>query len=113
MPDLSSWFNSWEETGKTCTVDGVATLDCLKVVFLNLVSALILFVGLTAVIMFIVGGYKLINSAGDPKRIESAKHNFTYGLLGLSVVAFAFLIISIISGVTGVTCITSFGFVCN
>ena len=109
---LTSWFRSWEACGADPTGAGAATLDCLIIVFWNVVSALTMFVGLVALIMFILGGYKLMNSAGDPKKLESAKHNFEYGLLGLAVVGFSFLIISIISSVTGVKCITIFGFSC-
>ena len=120
MTPLSSGFHEWEccvdNAGNSvaCDVSGAAvTLGCLGPVFLNLVSALLLFFGLVAVVMFIFGGYKMINSGGDPKKLDSAKHNFTWGLLGLAVVVFAFLIINIIAWVTGVDCIRRFGFNCQ
>ena len=101
---FSNWFQPWV----SCQVGGAATFDCLGVVFSNLVSALILFVGLTALIMFIFAAYRVINSNGDPKKLESARDAFGYGLLGLSVVAFSFLIIRLIARFTGTTCITRF-----
>lgn len=114
MPNFTDWFKSWSEM--SCLVGNsqgeVATIDCVSVVFYNLVSALILFVGLTAVVMFIFAGYKVVNSAGDPKKLESARQSFGYGLLGLSVVLLAFAIISIVSIVSGVPCINSFSFDC-
>jgi energy-coupling factor transporter transmembrane protein EcfT len=117
---MEGWFKEWasccvNSEGKSvdCSASKAAvTIDCFKIVFVNLVSALILFTGLIALVMFIVGGYKFMNSSGDPKKLESAKHNFTYGLLGLSVVLLSFLIIKIIATVTGVPCITTFGFGC-
>jgi glucose uptake protein GlcU len=112
---MGGWFRSWDEISCLVTSESgqkIATIDCFKIVFSNLVSALVLFVGLIALTMFIIGGYKFMNSSGDPKKLESAKHNFTYGLLGLSIVLLAFLIVKIIATVTGVPCITSFGFAC-
>jgi hypothetical protein len=101
-------FKDWGE----CVKDGVATISCVPVIFLNLLNALFAFAGLMAITMFIMGSYKFINSAGDQKKIESAKNNFSYGLLGLVIVAFSFTIIRIISTVTNVPCITTFGFGC-
>jgi hypothetical protein len=86
-------------------INEVATLDCLPVIFANLLSALLAFAGLMTIIMFVMGSFKFINSAGDPKKIEGARNNFTYGLLGLVIILFSFVIISIISTVTGVKCV--------
>ncbi len=58
----------------------VATLSCIPTIFLNSLSALLAFAGLVALIMFILGGFKLMNSAGDAKKIDSAKNNFTFGM---------------------------------
>jgi len=94
-----------------CIINGdVATLACIPSLFLNLLGALFAFAGITALIMFILGSYKLISSRGDLKKVQGAKNNFTYGLLGLAVVVFAIAIIKLISTVTGVGCITGFGF---
>ena len=102
-------FKDWGE----CVKDGVATLDCLPAIFSNLLTALLLFVGTTALIIFIVGGFKLIHSGGDPKKLEGARNNFIYGILGLLIVLFSFAIMIIISHVTGVPCILNFGFECK
>lgn len=97
---------------KTGAVTGqVATLNCIPAIFLNIVNALLMFAGLTALAMFFLGGFKLMNSAGDPKKLEGAKNNFKYGILGLIIVLFSFVIINVIYRVTGVTsCISEFGF---
>jgi hypothetical protein len=104
---------SWDACGANPAGATPATLDCLKVVFVNLVSALVLFVGLTVVVLFIIAGYRLINSSGDPKKLESARDAFGFGLLGLSIVAFSFLIIRIIFYVTGAHCASLFDFQCS
>ena len=109
-------FKVWDELVPGCLQGGtnnVATLSCIPAIFSNLLSALLAFAGLTALLMFIMGGYKFINSGGDPKKAESAKNNFTYGILGLAIVLFSFVVINVISQVTGVTCITKFGFGCQ
>ena len=94
------------------TANDVATLNCVPAVFLNIVSALLVFAGLTALVMFILGGFKYMNSAGDPKKLEGARNTLIYGIIGLLIVLFSFLIINVISQVTNVPCITKFGFIC-
>jgi len=69
-----------------------------------------MFAGLTALIMFLVGGYKLVVTKGNPKKIDGVKNTFTYATIGLVIIIFSFAIISIISRVTSVDCITKFGF---
>ena len=105
-------FKDWGECVKG-GIAGVATLDCLPTIFSNLLTALLLFVGTTALIIFIVGGFKLIHSGGDPKKLEGARNSFLYGILGLLIVLFSFAIMIIISHVTGVPCILNFGFECK
>lgn len=103
-------FRNWD----TCAVGGVATIDCLPIVFLNVLNALLMFVGTFALFLFIMAGYKYIGSAGDPKKLEGARNNLTYGIMGLLIVLFSFFIIWLVSYVTGVDCIGSgrFGFDC-
>jgi hypothetical protein len=112
-----NFFKSWNSLVAGCLQDvgngNVATIDCVPAVMANLISALLMFAGLTALVMFILGSIKLMNAGGDAKKISGAANNFTYGLLGLAIVVFSFLIIKVISLVTGVKCITSFGFGCS
>lgn len=111
---LDEWFKPWGECVQSAgTVKDVATLSCIPVIFSNLLSVLLAFAGLTALIMFIAGGFKFIDSEGDSKRIEAARNNFKFGLIGLGIVLFSFLAINIISQITGVECITKFGFGCQ
>lgn len=114
---MNSWFSTWgdcaqqkDATGKI--ISEVATLSCVPIIFLNLLSALLAFAGLTSLIMFIMGGFKFMNSAGDPKKIEGARNNFVFGIIGLAIVLSSFLIINVISTVTQVPCIKTFGFGC-
>lgn len=91
----------------------VATLSCLPIIFANIASALLAFTGLTALIMFIVGGFKFMHSEGDPKKIAAAENNFKFGIIGGLLALFSFVIINIIATVTHVPCIRTFGFGCQ
>ena len=102
-------FKAWGE----CVKDGVATLNCIPAVFSNVVSALLAFVGFFALFLLIFAGFRYMNSAGDPKKLEGARNTLIYAILGLLIVLFSFFIINIISIVTGAPCIKEFGFNCK
>jgi hypothetical protein len=42
-------------------------------------------VGVAAVIMIIIGGFKYMVSSGDPKNIESAKNTILFAIIGLVI----------------------------
>lgn len=46
-------------------------------------------VGIVAVVMVIIAGFKYITSGGDPQAVGSAKRSLTYAIVGLVVVALA------------------------
>lgn len=110
-------FKAWKDVVENCVHDPegkqVATLSCIPAIWLNALSALLAFAGLIALIMFMVAGFKLMASQGDPKQLQSADNNFKFGIIGLAIVLFSFLAINIISQITGVKCITLFGFDCQ
>lgn len=109
-------FKQWGECVKNFdNAKDVATLSCIPIVFLNLLNALLVFVGFFALFLFIFSGYKYMNSGGDAKKLEGARNTLIYGILGLLVVLFSFFIINLISIVTGVKCIEfgQFGFECK
>lgn len=55
-------------------------------------------VGLTAVLMIIVGGFKYVTSSGDSSKITSAKNTILYAVIGLVVVALAQFIVRFVLG---------------
>lgn len=71
--------------GTGCTGGGDQINNIVKV-FLNLFSVIL---GIVAVVMVMVGGYKYITSNGDSGNITSAKHTIVYAIIGLVVVALA------------------------
>lgn len=87
-----------------------ASLECIPVVFKNVVFAALLFAGVVAVFLIIYSGIKFITSGGDPKQVEGARHTMTYAIIGLVVILLSFFIINLIANITGATCILNFGF---
>ena len=57
------------------------------------VSILSFIVGVAAVIMIIIGGFKYITSSGDSNNISSAKNTILYAIIGLVIVALAQVIV--------------------
>lgn len=110
-------FKAWDEIVKGCLQgdkgNEVATLSCIPAVFSNFLTALLMFVGTFALFLFIFSGFKYMHAGGDPKKLEGARNTLIYGILGLLLVLFSFLIIQIISTVTNVPCIIKFGFRCQ
>ena len=112
-------FQKWNDVVSGCvqTVNGneVATLSCIPAIFANLLSALLAFAGTAALVLFLLGSFKFMKAGGDPKKIESSRNTFSFAIMGFSIVLASFLLINIISAVTGVGCIKNggFGFVCR
>lgn len=88
----------------------VATLDCMLVIFQNVLNFLFIILGAVAAILIIISGLKYLMSGGDAKQIEGAKHTLTYAIIGLIIVLLSFFIINLIADITGVGCIKIFGF---
>src|SRR3990167_8302336 len=93
-----------------CVQEGIATLQCIPAIFKNIVDWALIFGGVTALFFIIYAGIKYIRSGGEEEKIKSARETLTYAIIGLVVILLSFLIINLISAVTGVTCIKQFGF---
>lgn len=52
-------------------------------------SLVALFVGITSVIMIIIGGIKFVTSSGDSSGVSSARNTVLYALIGLVIAAAA------------------------
>lgn len=78
--------------GTGCT-GGTSSINKIITVALNLMSVLI---GIVAVVMIMVGGFKYITAGGDSGNVTSAKHTIVYALIGLIVVAMAQFIVQFV-----------------
>jgi uncharacterized membrane protein len=93
-----------------CVKDGVATLECIPIVFKNVINWALIFAGVVALVIVILSGIKFITSKGDQKQVATAKRSLTFAILGLILIFLSFFIIKLIGYITGADCINYFGF---
>jgi hypothetical protein len=77
-------------TGGNCDDDASSTINSTVETVINLLSIV---VGVVAVIMIIIGGFKYITSSGDSNNVTNAKNTILYAIIGLVVVALAQVIV--------------------
>lgn len=82
---------------------GAATLKGFEGLFQNAVSAILGLAGIVLFLMLIAGGFRYITSGGDPKSAAGARGTLTFAIIGLVVIAGAFLILRFIEDLTGAT----------
>lgn len=66
--------------------NATGTINHIVHTIINLLSAI---VGIVAVIMIIVGGFRYITSGGNDTSVTSAKNTILYAIIGLIIVALA------------------------
>jgi hypothetical protein len=74
----------------TCTQQAQNGIEDLVKKVVNILSVV---VGVVAVIMIIVGGFRYITSGGSTERVTAAKNTILYALVGLVIVALAQVIV--------------------
>lgn len=75
-----------------------ATSDTVNDPVQDVISTLLLAVGIIAVIMIIIGGIRYTLSNGDASRIKSAKDTVLYSVIGLIVAMLAYAIVNFVIG---------------
>ena len=80
-------LNGLGETGSNCSDTGVGNAIAAGVNILSLV------VGVAAVVMVILGGFKYITSGGEASKVSNAKNSLVYALVGLFIAALAQLLV--------------------
>lgn len=95
-----------------CAPDGIATLSCIPLLIQVVIYWALIFAGIVAIFLVIYGGYKYINSGGDPKQADTARKTLMYAVFGLLIVFMSFFVIRVIGQTTGLdkNCYTNFGF---
>jgi hypothetical protein len=87
-----------------CVRNGIATLKCVPIVFNNLISALLAFSGVVAVVLIVLGGIQFLTSGGDPIKVEKARKTIMFAVIGFALVLLSFVIMKVVSTITGVQC---------
>jgi hypothetical protein len=75
-----------------------ARADDFAVLVQNIISTLLAVIGVVAVIMLIIGGFRYVTSNGDSSAITSAKNTILYSVVGIVVAASAFAIVNFVLG---------------
>ncbi|HCM37399.1 MAG: hypothetical protein UV61_C0007G0002 [Candidatus Gottesmanbacteria bacterium GW2011_GWB1_43_11] len=91
-----------------CLFLDVAQISCLEPLFGRVVSIVAALAGIIFFVMLIVGGFRYLFSAGNPKATEAAKGTITAAFLGIFLIVGAYLILRLIAVFTGITSLTTF-----
>ena len=83
-------------------MEDIATIADLGDIIRNLFGYALGLAGIILFILLIVGGFQFITSGGDPKAAEGAKKTITSAIIGLIVILVSYIILVIISNITGV-----------
>lgn len=62
----------------------------------NIINIFSVLVGIIAVIMIMVSGFKYVTSGGDSGKVKSAKDTLIYAIVGIVIVAFSQLIVQFV-----------------
>jgi hypothetical protein len=81
---------------------GIFTIQGFEYIFENIISVILALAGIVLFILLIMGGIKLITAGGEPPKIQEAKGTLTFAIAGIILIALSFLILRIISVITGV-----------
>lgn len=101
-PPPGTTANSWADCLSGPNQD-VATLACIPVVLNNLIGFLAFFAGAIAVFLLMYAGLKFITSEGDPQKIAGARRTLVFVMWGAAVIVSSFVILTLISRLTGVS----------
>lgn len=91
---VNAQIQDWESSD--CIVDGVPTLQCLEVVFGNILTAASALIILVLFIMLIVGGFYYLTSFGNPEKIKKAQGTLKFAIIGFVLFLCSYLILNII-----------------
>lgn len=101
-------------TREECFQDTIAKLGCLPFYLGNIINGLFALSAVAAIILIIISGIRLLTSGGDAARVAKARTSLYYSIIGFVIVLCSFLILRVISFITGAECINALGFdTCN
>lgn len=83
-----------------CSQVGDEAEDNVNDLVTDIINVFSVVVGIVAVIMIIIGGFRYIVSGGDSGKVGDAKNTILYALIGLVIVALAQFIVRFVLGKT-------------
>lgn len=96
--DICQGVTANSDSNGNCTVSGPSVSDIIND-SANLLSAI---VGVAAVIMIIIAGFKYVTAGGDSSKISSAKDTMIYALVGIVIAAFAQFLVKFVLNKVGI-----------
>jgi hypothetical protein len=85
-----------DNNSASCNTVGTDTEGSLNRLITKIVNIFSLIVGVVAVIMIIIGGFRYITSGGDSNNVGAAKNTILYAIVGLIIVALAQVIVKFV-----------------
>ncbi|HUS25862.1 MAG TPA: hypothetical protein VMY99_00765 [Nevskiaceae bacterium] len=82
---------------------GCGGQSSLQTTIKNLINLFSAIVGIAAIVMIIVSGFKYITSQGDGNAVHTARNTLVYAVVGLVVVAMAQFIVRFVLAKSGAT----------
>ncbi len=79
-----------------CTQGGANPEDKVNSLITEIVNIFSVIVGVVAVVMIIIGGFRYITSGGDSGNVTGAKNTILYAVIGLVIVALAQFIVKFV-----------------
>ena len=64
----------------------------------NIINALLLLIGIVAVVMLIIGGFRYVVSSGNEKNTKAAQETILYAVIGIVVALLSFVIVNFVLG---------------
>lgn len=93
--------------GSSCSIsNNPARISDLVCVVERIISILAPVAGIAVLAMILMGSFRFIKSAGDPKKVANARDTLKYAAFGAILVVAAWLILKVIQTVTGVNVTT-------
>lgn len=90
-----------DSLGSAEVLESPIDITSLGELVVRLIRYLLIFVGSLSVLFIIIGGLKMVSSAGNEKAITSGKQTVQWAIIGLVVSLMAFTVVSIVQGFLG------------
>jgi len=95
-------------TWTSCLIDGVPTLKCLEVVFQNILLALGGLIFAILLVLFVYGSITILTAGDNAEKLKKGKGIFTSAIIGVVVIAGAYVILLALEQVLGISGLTTF-----
>jgi hypothetical protein len=89
-------FDNCKGSNKDTAVCEAANNDDATSTAQSIINTLLLIIGIVAVIVIVLGGFRYVTSNGDQNSITAAKNTILYAVIGLIVAIMASLIVNVV-----------------